>query len=166
MYKLDLEKAEEREIKLTIFIGSWRNQRNFRKTATSASLTKLKPLCGSQQTVEILKEMGIPDLLTCLLRNLYSGQEATVRTGHGTTDWFRIGKGVRQGCILSPCLFNLYAEYIMRNAGLEETQAGMKITGRNINKLRYADDTTLMAEREEKLKSLLMKLKEESEKVG
>ena len=109
--------------------------------------------------------MGIPDHLTCLLRNLYAGQEATVRTGHGT-DWFQIGKGVRQGCILSPCLFNLYAEYIMRNTGLEETQAGIKISGRNINNLRYADDTTLMAESEEKRKSLLMKAKEESEKVG
>ena len=108
--------------------------------------------------------MGIPDHLTCLLRNLYAGQEATVRTGHETTDWFQIGKGVRQGCILSPCLFNLYAEYIMRSAGLEEAQAGIKIAGRNINKLRYADDTTLMTESEEELKSLLMK--EESEKVG
>ena len=121
VYKLDLEKAEEREIKLTTFIGSWRNQRNFRKTATSASLTKLKPLCGSQQTVEILKEMGIPDLLTCLLRNLYAGQEATVRTWHGKMDWFQIGKGVHQSCILSPCLFDLYAEYIMQNARLDET---------------------------------------------
>ena len=109
--------------------------------------------------------MGIPDHLTCLLRNLYAGQEATDRTGHGTTDWFQIGKGVHQGCILSPCLFNFYAEYIMRNAGLEEAQAGINIAGRNINHLRYADDTTLMAEIEE-LKSLLMKVKEESEKVG
>ena len=115
---------------------------------------------------KILKEMGIPDQLTCLLRNLYAGQEARVRTGHGTTDWFQIGKGVRQGCILSPCLFNFYAEYIMRNAGLEETQARIKIAGRNINNLRYADDTTHMAESEEELKSLLMKVKEESEKVG
>ena len=115
---------------------------------------------------KILKEMGIPDHLTCLLRNLYAGQEATVRTGHGTTHWFQIGKGVCQGCILSPCLFDLYAEYIMRNAGLEEAQAGIKIAGRNINNLRYADDTTLMAESEEELKSLLMKVKEESEKVG
>ena len=106
--------------------------------------------------------MGIPDHLICLLRNLYAGQEATVRTGHGTTDWFQIRKGVRQGCILSPCLFNLYAEYIMRNAGLEETQAGIQIAGRNINNLRYADDTTLMTESEEELKSLL-KVKEESE---
>ena len=106
--------------------------------------------------------MGIPDHLTCLLRNLYAGQEAIVRTGHGTTDWFQIGKGVRQGCILSPCLFNFYGEYIVRNAGLEETQAGIKTAGRNINNLRYADDTTLMAESEEELKSLLMKVKEES----
>ena len=113
---------------------------------------------------KILKEMGIPDHLTWLLRNLYEGQEATVRTGHGTTNWFQIGKGVRQGCILSPCLFIFYAEYIMRNAGLEETQAGIKIAGRNISNLRYADDTTLMAESEEKLNSLLMKVKEESEK--
>ena len=110
--------------------------------------------------------MGIPDHLTWLLRNLYAGQEATVRTGHGKTDWFQIQKGVSQGCILSPCLFNLYAEYIMRNAGLEEAQAGIKIAGRNINNLRYADDITLMAESEEELKSLLMKVKEESEKVG
>ena len=110
---------------------------------------------------KILKELGIPDHLTCLLRNLYTGQEATVRSKHGTTGWFQIGKGVRQGCILSPCLFNFYAEYIMRNAGLEEAQAGIKIAGRNINNLRYADDTTLMAEREEELKSLLMKVKEE-----
>ena len=118
-----------------------------------------------KKLLKILKEMGIPDHLTCLLRNLYAGQEATVRTGHGTTDWFQIGKGVRQGCILSPCLFNLYAEYIRRNAGLEEAQTGIKIAGRNINNLRYADDTTLRAESEE-LKSLLMKVKEESEKVG
>ena len=108
--------------------------------------------------------MGIPDHLICLLRNLYASQEATVRTGHGTTDWFQIGKGVCQGCILSPCLFNLYAEYIMRNAGLDEAQAGIKTAGRNINNFRYANDTTLMAESEE-LKSLLMKVKEESEKV-
>ena len=110
--------------------------------------------------------MGISDQLTCFLRNLYAGQEATVRTGHGTTDWFQIGKGVREGCILSPCLFNLYAEYIMRNTGLEEAQAGIKTAGRNINNLRYADGTTLMAEREEELKSPLMKVKEESENVG
>ena len=110
--------------------------------------------------------MGIPDHRTCLLRNLYAGQEATVRTGHGTTDWFQIRKAVCQGCILSPCLFNLYAEYIMRNAGLDEAQAGIKIAGKNINNLRYAGDTTLMAEREEELKSLLMKVKEEKEQVG
>ena len=110
--------------------------------------------------------MGIPYHLTCLLRNLYAGQEATVRTGHGTTDWFQIGKGVRQSCMLSLCLFKLYAEYIMRNTGLEETQAGIKTAGRNIKNLRYADNTTLMAEREEELKSLLMKGKEESENVG
>ena len=110
--------------------------------------------------------MGLPDHLTCLLRNLYAGQEATVRTGHGTTGWFQRGKGVRQGCILSPSLFNLYAEYIMRNAGLDEAQAGIQIARSNINHLRYADDTTLMAESEEELKSLLMKVKEESEKVG
>ena len=115
---------------------------------------------------KILKEMGIPDHLTCLLRNLYAGQEATVRTGHETTDWFKIGKGVCQGCILSPCLFNFYAEYIMRKAGLEEAQAGIKIARRNINNLRYADNTTLMAESEKELKSLLMKVKEGSEKVG
>ena len=115
---------------------------------------------------KILKEMGIPDHLTCLLRNLYAGQEATVRTGHRTTDWFQIRKGVRQGCILSSCLFNLYAEYIMRNAGLDKAQAGINIAGININNLRYADDTTLMAESEEELKSLLMKVKEKSEKVG
>ena len=110
--------------------------------------------------------MGIPDHLTCLLRNLYAGQEATVRTGHGTTDWFQIGKGVRQGCILPPCLFNLYAEYIIQNPGLDEAQAGIKIAGRNINNLRYADDTTLMAESEEELKSFLMRVKEEREKAG
>ena len=115
---------------------------------------------------KILEEMAIPDHLTCFLRNLYAGQEATVRTVHGTTDWFQIGKEVHQGCILSPCLFNLYAKYIMRNAGLEEAQAGIKISKRNINNLMYADDTTLMAESEEELKGLLMKVKEESEKVG
>ena len=115
---------------------------------------------------KILEEMGIPDHLTCLLRNMYAGQEATVRTRNGTTDWFQIGKGIHRGSILLPCLFNLYAEYIMRNAGLEETQTAIKIAGRNINNIRYADDTTLMAESEEELKSLLMKVKEESEKAG
>ena len=115
---------------------------------------------------KILQEMGIPDHLTCLLRNLYAGQEATVRTGHETTNWFQIGKGVRQGCILSHCLFNLNAEYIMRNAGLDEVQAGIKIAGRNINNLRYVDDTTLMAENKEELKRILMKVKDQSEKAG
>ena len=115
---------------------------------------------------KIIKEIGMPDHLTCLLRNLYAGQKATVRTGHGTTYWFQRENGMHQGCILSPCLFNLYAEYVMRNAGLDEAQAGIKIAGRNINNLSYADNTTLMAESKEKLKSLLMNLKEESEKVG
>ena len=121
---------------------------------------------GHNKLWKILQEMGMPDHLTYLLRNLYAGQEATVRTGHGTTDWLQIGKGVHQGYIFSPCLFNLYAEYIMRNTGLDETQAGIKIARRNINNLRYADDTTFMAESEEELKRLLMKVKEESEKVG
>ena len=162
MFKLVLEKAEEPEIKLPTSAGSSKKQESSRKTSISALLTMPKSL-----TVwKILKEMGIPDYLTCLLRSLYVGQEATARTGHGTTEWFQIGKGVRQGCILSLCLFNLYAEYIMRNAGLEEAQAGIKIAGRNINNLRYAEDTTLMAESEEELKSLLMKVKEQSEKVG
>ena len=115
---------------------------------------------------KILKEMGIPDHLICLLRNLYAGQEATVRTRHGTTDWFQIEKGVCQGCILSPCLFNLYAEYIMQNSGLDEAQTRIKIAGRNINSIRYTNDTTLMAESEEELKSPLMKMREESEKAG
>ena len=115
---------------------------------------------------KILNEIGISDHLTCLLRNLYAGQEATLRTGHGTMEWFKIGKGVQQVCILSPCLFNLYAEYIMSNSGLEEAQAGIKIAGRNINNLRYADDTTLTAESEEELKSFLMKVKEEREKLS
>ena len=115
---------------------------------------------------KVLKEMGIRDHLTCLLRNLYAGQEATVRTGHGTTDWFQLRKGVLQGCLLSPCLFNLYAEYIMLNVRMDEAQAGIKIAGRNINNLRYADDTTLMSESKEELKNLLLKVKEESKKVG
>ena len=127
---------------------------------------KAFPCVDHNKLWKILKEMGTPHHLTCLLRNLYAGQEATVRTGHGTTDWFQIGKEVHQVCILSPCLFNFYAEYIMRNAGLEETEAEIKIAGRTLNNLRYADDTTLMAESEEELKSLLMKVKEESEKVG
>ena len=122
--------------------------------------------CIHNKLWKILKEIGIPDHLTCLLRNLNADQEATVRTGHGATDCFQIGKGVRQGCILPPCLFNLYAVYIMRNAGLDEAQARIKIARRNINNLRYEDDTTLLADREEELKSLLMKVKEESEKAG
>ena len=167
MFKLDLEKAEEPEIKLPISVGSEKKQENSRRTSTSASLTRPKPLTVLIPTNwKILQEMGIPDHLTCLLRNQYAGQEATVRTGHGTTDWFQIRKGVCQGCILSPCLFNLYAKYIMRKAVLEEAQAGIKIAGGNINNLKYADDTTLMAESEEELKSLLMKVKEESEKIG
>ena len=167
MYKLVLEKAEEPEIKLPTSAGSWKRQESSRKTSISALLTKPKPLTvWITINWKILKEMGIPDHLTCLLRNLYGSQEPAVRTGYGTTDWFQMGKGVRQGCILSPCFFNFYAEYITRNAGLEETQAGIKIAGRNINNLRYADDTTLMAESEEELKSLLMKVREESEKVG
>ena len=142
-----------------------KKQEDSRKTSTSASLTTLKPLwittnCGK------VSEMGKADHLTCLLRNLYAGQEAAVRTRRGTMDWFQIGKGVHQGCVLSPCLFNVHAEYIMRNAGLDEAQAGIKISGRNINNLRYADDTTLMAENEKELKNLLIKVKEESEKAG
>ena len=160
MFKLVLEKTEEPEIKLPTSTGSWKKQESSRKTSISALLTMPKPLTmWITINWKILKEMGIPDHLTCLLRNLYAGEEATVRTGHGTTYWFQIGKGVRQGCILPPCLFNFYAEYIMRNAGLEEAQAGIKIAGRNINNLRYANDTTLMAESEEELKSLLMKVK-------
>ena len=167
MFKLVLEKAEEPEIKLPASAGSSKKQKSSRKTSISALLTMSKSLTVwiTNKLWKILKEMGIPDHLTCLLRNLYAGQEATVRTGYGSTDGLQIGKGVHQGCILSPCLFNFYAEYIMRNAGLEEAQAGIKIGGRNINNLRYADDTTLMAESEE-LNSLLMKVKEESENVG
>ena len=127
--------------------------------------TKVFDCVDHNKLWKILKQIGIPDLLTCLLRNLYAGKEATIRTGHGTTDWFQIGEVVCQGCILSPCFFNLNADYIMRNARLDEAQAGIKIVGRNINNLRYADDTTLMAESKEELKSLLMKVKEESEKV-
>ena len=167
MYKLDLENAEEPEIKLPTSTGSHKKQGKSRKTPTFASRTMLKPLAMWTTTnCKILEEKGIPDHLSCLLRNLHVGQEATVRIGHGTMDWFQIGKGVHQGCILSACLFNLYAEYIMRNARLDEAQAGIKITGRNVNNLRYAGDTTLMAESEEELKSLLMKVKEESEKAG
>ena len=168
MFKLDLEKAEEPEIKLSTSVRSSKKQDSSRKTSTSALLTTRKPLTmwSQKKLLKILKEIGIPDHLTCLLRNLYPGQEAAVRTGHGITDWFQIGKGVCQGCILSPCLFNWYAEYIMWNARLDEAQAGIKTAGKNINNLRHADDNTLMAESEEELNSLLMKVKEESEKVG
>ncbi|KAF7245187.1 Craniofacial development protein 2 [Varanus komodoensis] len=158
-YRQDFEEGEELEIKLPTYTGSWRKLGSSRKTSTSASLTMLKPLivwittnCGK------FLEMRVPDHLICLLRNLYAGQEATVRTGHGTTDWFKIEKGVQQGCILSPCLFNLYAEHIMRKSGLYESTVGIKIAGRNINNLRYARDTSLMAESEEELKSLLMQV--------
>ena len=150
MFRLVLEKAEQPEVKLPTSAGSSKKQETSRKTSISALLTVPKPLTvWITINRKILKEMGIPDNLTCLLRNLYAGQEATVRTGHGTTDWFQIGKGVHQDCILLPCLFNLYTEYIMRNVGLEEAQAGIKIAGRNINNLRYAEDTTLRAESEE-----------------
>ena len=167
MFKMDLEKAEEPKIILSISIGLLKKQETSRKTSISALLTKPKPLTvGIMTNWKILKEKGIPDHLTCLLRNLYAGQETTVKTGLGKTDWFQIGKRVRQGCILSPCLFNLCAEHIMRNAGLEEVQAGIKITGRNISNLKYADDTTLMAESKEELKRLLMKVKEEMKKLA
>ena len=148
--------------------GSLKKQENSRKSIYFWFIDYAKAFdyVDHNKLWKILKEIGIQDHLACLLRNLYASQETTVRTGHGTTDWFQVGKGVRQSCILSPCSFNFYAEYIMRNAGLEETQAGIKIAGRNINNLRYADDTTLVAESEEELKSLLMKVQEESEKVG
>ena len=167
MYKLDLEKAEEPEIKFPTSIGSLKKQ-EFQKNIYFCFIDYAKAFdCVDHNKLwKTLQEMGIPDHLTCLLRNLYAGQEATVRTGHETTDWFQIRKGVCQGCILSPCLFNLYAAYIMWNARLDEAQARIKIAGRNINNFRYADDTTLMAESEEELKSLLMKVKEESEKAG
>ena len=163
MFKLDLEKVEEPEIKLPTSVGSLKKLESSKKIIYFCFIDYAKGFdCVDHNKLwKILKEMGISDRLTCLLRNLYAGQEATVRTGHGKADWFQIGKG----CILSPCLFNLYAESIMRSAGLEETQAGIKIAGRNINNLGYADDTTLMAESEE-LKSLLIKVKEESEKLA
>ena len=168
MFKLDLEKAEEPEITVPTATGSWKKQESSRKNIYFCFIDYNKAFdCVDHNKLWTnLKEMGKPDDFTCLLRNLFADQEATVRTRHGTTNWLQIGKGVHQGCILSPCLFNLYAEYIMRNAGLDEAQAGIKIAGRNINNLRYADGTTLMAENEEELKSLLMKVKEESEKVG
>ena len=162
MFKLHLEKPEELEIKLPTSVGI--KARQFQKNIYFCFIDYAKAFdCVDYNKLwKILKEMGKPDHLTCLSET-YTGQEATVRTGHGTTDWFQIGKGVHQRCMLSPCLFNLYAEYVMRNAGLNEAQAGIKIARRNINNLRYADDTTLMAESEEELKSLLMKGKEESE---
>ena len=161
MFKLDLEKAEEPEIKLPISCWITEKASKFQKNICFIDYTKAFDSVDHNKLWKILKEMGKPDHLTCLLGNLYTGQEATGRTGHGTTDWFQIGKGVRQGCILPPCLFNLYAEYIMWNVGLDEAQAGIKIARRNINNLRYPDDTTLMAESEEELKSLLMKVRGE-----
>ena len=161
MFKLVLEKAEEPEIKLTTSAGSSKKQ-EFQKNIYFCFMDCAKAFdCVDHNKLwKILKEMGIPDHLTCLLGNLYAGQKSAVITGHGTTNWFQIGKGVHQGCILSPCLFNFYAQYIMRNAGLEEAQARIKIAGININNLRYEDDTTLMAESEEELKSLLMSMME------
>ena len=149
MFKLDLEKAEELEIKLPTSIGSSKKTREFQKNICFIDYTKAFYCVDHNQLWKILEEMGIPDHLTCLLKNLHAGQEATVRTGHGTMDWFQTGKGVHQGCLLSLCLFNLHAEYIMRNAKLDEAQAGIKTSGRNINNLRYADDTTLMVESKE-----------------
>ena len=154
MFKLDLEKPEEPEIKLPTSVGSSKKQ-EFQKNICFIDYAKAFDCVDHNKLWKILQEMGLPDNVTCLLRNLYAGQDAAVRTGHGTTDWFQIGKGVCQGCILSPCLFNLYVEYIMRNTGLEEAQAEIKIAGRSINNLRYADDITLMAESEEEPKSPL-----------
>ena len=168
MFKLDLGKSEEPEIKLPTPTGSSKKQETSRKTSISALLTMPKGFdcVGHNKLWKILKEMGIPDHLTCLLGNLYAGQEATVWTGHGTTDWFQIRKVVHQGSILSPCLFNFYAESIMRNPGLEEARGGIKIASRNINNLKYADDTTLMAKSKEELKSLLMKVKRRVKKLA
>ena len=167
-FKLVLEKAEKSEIKLPTSVTSWKKAREFQKNIYFCFIdyTNAFDCVDHIKLWKILKDMGIADHLVCFLRNLYAGQEATARTGHGTTDWFQIGTGVCQGCILSPCLFNLYAEHIMRNTRLEETQAGINISRRNINNLRHTDDTTLMAESGEELKSLLMKVKEESAKVG
>ena len=168
MFKLDLEKAEEPEIKLPTYVGSSKKAKEFQKNIYFCFIDYAKAFdCVDHNKLwKILQEMGIPDHLICLLRNLYAGQEATVRTGHGTTNWFQIGKRVLQGCILSPSLFNLHADCIMRNTGLDEAQAGIKTTGRNINNLRYADDTILMSESKKELKSLLMKVKEEGEKLA
>ena len=167
MFKVDLEKGGEPEINLQHLLDHQKSK-GVPETHLFVLywLCQSLWLCGSQQTVENSSRDGNTRPLTCLLRNLYAGQEATVRTGHGITDWFQIGKGVRQVCTLSPCLFNLYGEYVTRKTGLDETQAGIRIAARNTNNLRYADDTTLMAESEEERKSLLMKVKEESEKVG
>jgi len=167
MFKLDLEKAKEPDIKLLTSVGSSKKAKEFQKNIYFCFIDYAKAFdCVDHNKLwKILQEMGIPDHLICFLRNLYAGQEAIVRTGHGT-NWPQIDKGVHQGCILSRCLFNLYAEYIMRKAALDEAEAGIKISGRNINNLIYADDTTLMAERKEELKSLLIKVKEETEKVG
>ena len=163
MFKQGLERAEEPKIKWII-----EKAREFQKNIYFCFIDYAKAFdCVDYNKLwKLLKEMGISDHLMCLLKNLYAGQEATVRIGHGTIDWFQIGKGVRQVCMLSPCFFNFYAEYIMRNTGLDEAHAGIKISGRNINSLRYTDDTTFMAESEEELRNLLMKMKEESEKVS
>ena len=164
--KLDLEKAEKPEIKLPTSIGSLKSKRVPEKIYFCfIDYAQIFDCVDHNKLWKIVQEMGIPDHLTYLLRNLHAGQEAAVRTGHGTTDWFQVGKGVRQGCILSPCLFNLYTKYIMKNPGLDEAQAGIKIAGRNSNNLRYTDDTILMAKSEE-LKSPLIKVKEESKKVA
>ena len=167
MFKLDLEKAEEPEIKLPASIGSSKKAREFQKNIFCFfDYAKDFDCVNHHKLWKILKEMGKLDHLTFFWRNLYASQEATVRTAHGITEWFQIGKGVCQGCILSLCLFNLHAEYVMQNAGMDKVQSGIKIAGRNINNLRYTDDTTLRAETEKELKSLLMKEKEKSEKVG
>ena len=165
MFKLDLEKAEEPEIKLPTSAGSSKKQEESQKNIYFCFIDYAKAFdCVDHNKLwRVLKEMGLPDHLTCLLRNLYADQKATVTTGHGTTDRFQIRKGVRQGCILSPCLFNFYTEYNIRNVRLDEVQAEIKIAGRNINNLRYADDTTHTAESEKELKSLLMRMKEKSE---
>jgi len=168
MFKLDLEKPEEPRDQIASIHWIIEKAREFQKNIYFCFIDYAKAFdCVDHNELwKILQEMWIPDHLTCLLRNLCAGQEATVKTRHGTMDWFQIGKGVRQGCILSPCLFNLYSEYITQNAGLDEAQTVIKIAGRNINNLRYADDTTLKTESEEELKSLLMKVKQESEKAG
>ena len=166
IFVLDFQKSRGTRDQIANIYWIIKKAREFQKNFCFIDYAKAFDCVDDSKLWKILKEMGIPDHLTCLLRNLYAGQEATIRNGHGTTDWFQIRKVVCQGCILSPCLLNLYAEYIMQNAGLDEAQAGIKIARRNISNLRYADDTTLMAESKEELKSLLMKVKEESENVG